>query len=332
MKKNRSRLLTALTVGLLLVGCMEARAGGVIKLGVVTKPGSAQNVCAEKFKELVESRSDYEVKIFHSASLGTETEILQQIQMNSVQMGVITSGPFDVFVPEARVIDYPFLFANSAEADQVLDGPAGQTLLKALERARFKGLAFSENGFRHLTNNVRPVHTVDDVKGLKIRVMESILHKELWRVLGANPTPMGWPIYTELQQGTIDAQENPLWVIWNYKIYEVQKYMSLTGHVYSPHIDVASLDWFNSLSDKDQAMIAQAMKDAAAYQRKWNRDNESNFLAQVKAAGMVVDESPDLASFRAKVATLKDLDIYKDPKVQEMLKLFQDAVATIRGK
>lgn len=332
MKKNRSWLLTALTVGLLFMGCLEAHAGGVIKLGVVTKPGSAQNVCAEKFKELVESRSDYEVKIFHSASLGTETEILQQIQMNSVQMGVITSGPFDVFVPEARVIDYPFLFANSAEADQVLDGPAGQALLKALERARFKGLAFSENGFRHLTNNVRPVHTVDDVRGLKIRVMESILHKELWRVLGANPTPMGWPIYTELQQGTIDAQENPLWVIWNYKIYEVQKYMSLTGHVYSSHIDVASLDWFNSLSEKDQAMIAQAMKDAAAYQRKWNRDNEANFLAQVKTAGMVVDESPDLASFRAKVAILKDLEIYKDPKVQDMLTLFQDAVAKIRGK
>ncbi|WP_448384641.1 TRAP transporter substrate-binding protein [Desulfosoma sp.] len=332
MRKHGARLLAALAVSLLFVWGGDAHAGGVIKLGVVTKPGSAQNVCAEKFKELVESRSDYEVKIFHSASLGTETEILQQIQMNSVQMGVITSGPFDVFVPEARVIDYPFLFANSAEADQVLDGPAGQALLKALERARFKGLAYSENGFRHLTNNVRPVHTVDDVKGLKIRVMESILHKELWRVLGANPTPMGWPIYTELQQGTIDAQENPLWVIWNYKLFEVQKYMSLTGHVYSAHIDVASLDWFNGLPAKDQDMIVQAMKEAAAYQRKWNRDNEADFLAKAKAAGMIVDEAPDLASFRAKAAVLKDLDIYKDPKVQDMLTLFLDAVAKIRGK
>jgi tripartite ATP-independent transporter DctP family solute receptor len=331
MKNHGARLLAALTVSLLLVWGADVLAGGVIKLGVVTKPGSAQNVCAEKFKELVESRSDYEVKIFHSASLGTETEILQQIQMNSVQMGVITSGPFDVFVPEARVIDYPFLFANSTEADQVLDGPAGQALLKALERARFKGLAYSENGFRHLTNNVRPVHTVDDVKGLKIRVMESILHKELWRVLGANPTPMGWPIYTELQQGTIDAQENPLWVIWNYKLFEVQKYMSLTGHVYSAHIDVASLDWFKSLSAKDQEMIVQAMKEAAAYQRKWNRDNEADFLAKAKAAGMIVDEAPDLASFRAKAAVLKDLDIYKDPKVQDMLTLFLNAVAKIRG-
>lgn len=332
MVKGRAGVFALFATALFFLMSPVTWAGGVIKLGVVTKPGSAQNVCAEKFKELVEARSDYEVKIFHSASLGTETEILQQIQMNSVQMGVITSGPFDVFVPEARVIDYPFLFANAKEADAVLDGPAGQALLKALERARFKGLAFSENGFRHLTNNVRPVHRVDDVKGLKIRVMESILHKELWRVLGANPTPMGWPIYTELQQGTIDAQENPLWVIWNYKLFEVQKYLSLTGHVYSAHIDVASLDWYNSLSTKDQEMILQAIKDAAAYQRQWNRDNEAQFLAKAKEAGMIVNETPDLESFRAKAAVLKDLEIYKDPKVQGMLQLFLDAVGTIRGK
>ncbi len=332
MMGKRAGVTAFFVAAFFLTAACRVWAGGVIKLGVVTKPGSAQNVCAEKFKELLESRSDFEVKIFHSASLGTETEILQQIQMNSVQMGVITSGPFDVFVPEARVIDYPFLFANSREADMVLDGPAGQALLKALERARFKGISFSENGFRHLTNNVRPVHRVDDVKGLKIRVMESILHKELWRVLGANPTPMGWPIYTELQQGTIDAQENPLWVIWNYKIFEVQKYMTLTGHVYSAHIDVANLEWFNALSPKDQDMIVQAMKEAAAYQRQWNRDNEADFLAKVKAAGMVVDESPDLESFRAKAAVLKDLEIYKDPKVQNMLQVFLDAVAEVRGK
>lgn len=332
MTRRQARVVAFLVAAFVVMTSTHLWAGGVIKLGVVTKPGSAQNVCAEKFKELVEARSDYEVKIFHSASLGTETEILQQIQMNSVQMGVITSGPFDVFVPEARVIDYPFLFATSREADAVLDGPAGQALLKALERARFKGLAFSENGFRHLTNNVRPVHGVDDVKGLKIRVMESILHKELWRVLGANPTPMGWPIYTELQQGTIDAQENPLWVIWNYKLYEVQKYMTLTGHVYSAHIDVANLEWFNALPAQDQDMIAQAMKDAAVFQRQWNRDNEADFLAKIKAAGMTVDEAPDLASFRAKAAALKDLDIYKDPKVQDMLQLFLDAVAKIRGQ
>lgn len=324
------RLLTGLAVVLVVLYATTVFAKQTIKLGVVTKPGSAQNVCAEKFKELLESRSDYKVKIYHSASLGTETQILQQIQMNTVQMGVITAGPFDVFVPEVRVIGYPFLFANFEEVDAVLDGPAGKELLKRIEKAHFKGLAYSENGFRHLTNNIRPVHTVADVKGLKIRVMESVLHKELWRLLGANPTPMGWPIYTELQQGTIDAQENPLWVIWTYKLFEVQKYLTLTGHVYSAHIDVANLDWFNGLPAADQVLIQRCMQEAAEYQRKWNRDNEAGFLANLKEAGMQVDEKPDLASFRKKAAGIKDLDIFASEDVRSMLDQFQAAVNATR--
>ncbi len=299
----------------------------IIKLGVVTKPGSAQNVCAEKFKELLESRSPkYEVKIYHSASLGTETEILQQIQLNTVQMGIITSGPFDVFLPEARVIDYPFLFSNYNQVDAVLDGKPGKILLKRLERVGFKGLAFSENGFRHLTNNKHPVHSAKDVKGLKIRVMESVLHKELWRLLGANPTPMGWPIYTELQQGTIDAQENPLWVIWTYKLYEVQKYLTLTHHVYSAHIDVANLKWFNGLPKEDQKLIQQCMLEAAHFQRNWNRNNEANFLKKLKEAGMIVDENPDLDSFRQKVKDIQKLDIFQVKEVKELLPVFLKAV------
>ncbi|MGC8719229.1 MAG: TRAP transporter substrate-binding protein [Thermodesulforhabdaceae bacterium] len=294
-----------------------------IKLGVVTKPGSAQNVCAEKFKELLESKSNkYTVTIYHSASLGTETEILQQVQLGSVHMAIITSGPFDVFVPEVRVVDYPFLFESYEQVDAVLDGPPGQEILKRLEKAGFKGLAFSENGFRHLTNSKRPVHSVKDVEGLKIRVMESVIHKELWRLLGANPTPMGWPIYTELQQGTIDGQENPLSVIWNYKLYEVQKYLSLTKHVYSSHIDIASLKWFQSLPPEDQKLIRETMIEAAHYQRKWNRENEATFLKNLKEAGMIVDENPDIQSFREKAKEIRNLNIFQVKEVQEVLPLF----------
>lgn len=310
-----------------LCGMEPAWAGEEIKLGVVTKPGSAQNICAEKFKELLEARSDaYEVKIYHSASIGSETEILQQIQMNTVQMGIITSGPFDVFLPEVRVIDYPFLFENYEQADRILDGPPGQELLSRLEKVGFKGLAFSENGFRDLTNNKRPVHTVKDVEGLKIRVMESVLHKELWRMLGANPTPMGWPVYTELQQGTIDAQENPLSVIWTYKLFEVQKYMTLTGHVYSSHINVANLKWFQGLPAADQELIRKCAQEAAQYQRKWNRDNVADFLAKLKEAGMQVEEHPDLPSFRSKVSDIRKLDIFQGKETQELLEKFLKAV------
>ncbi len=324
--------LFALMLGILLFTA-HAWAVSTIKLGLVTKPGSAQNVCAEKFKELLESRTDaYEVQIYHSASLGTETQILQQIQMNTVQMGVITAGPFDVFVPEVRVIGFPFLFQDVEEVDRALDGPPGQELLKRLEKARFKGLAFSENGFRHLTNNKRPVHRVEDLAGLKIRVMESLLDKELWRLLGANPTPMGWPIYTELQQGTIDAQENPLWVIWTYKLFEVQKYLTLTGHVYSAHIDVASLEWYNSLPDEDRELVRRCMVEAAQYQRRWNRENEADFLTKLKEAGMEVDEDPDLASFRQKAAGIRKLDVFRSEAVLELLDRFEDSLKAFRGQ
>jgi tripartite ATP-independent transporter DctP family solute receptor len=300
-------------------------AGAVeIKLGVVTTPGSAQHVTAVKFKELVEARSGgkHSVKIFHSGSLGSETEILQQVQMGAIETAIITLGPFDVFVPEVKVVNFPFLFDGHEEADRVLDGPLGREVLDSLERAGFKGLAFSENGFRNLTNDVRPVGSAADVDGLKIRVMESTLHKELWKTLGANPTPMAWPIYTELAQGAIDGQENPLWVMWVYKLHEVQKYLTLTRHVYSAHIDVAGLKWFESLPLETRRLLENSMREAAQHQRAWNRANNSDFLKKLKTSGMSVIENPDLDSFKKKAMRLKEMDIYADPRVKGLLEKF----------
>lgn len=317
MKKGIIWLLVAAC----LFWCGSAWAVMNIKLAVVTKPGSAQNVAADKFKELIEHRSKGEirVKIFHSASLGNETEILQQVQMNSVQMAIVTGGPFDTFDPMARVINYPFLFKDYEQVDRVLDGPLGAELLKSLESSGFKGLCFSENGFRNLTNNKRPVKTADDLKGLKIRVMNSAIHKAIWQSLGANPTPMPWPIYTELEQGVIDGQENPLWVMEVYKFYEIQKYMTLTRHVYSYHIDVASLIWWKTLDAKTRDMIQKAMFDAATYQRKDNRSKNAARLKLLKEKGMQVEENPDIQSFRSKVADIQKMDLYGNPKVQALL-------------
>ncbi len=292
-----------------------------IKLGVVTKPGSAQNIVAGKFKELIEQRSkgDIKVQVFHSASLGNETEILQQIQMNTIQMGIITGGPFDTFDPIVRVINYPFLFKDNAQADKILDGPLGAEILKSLESSSLKGLCFSENGFRNLTNSKRPVKTPEDIKGLKIRVMASALHKTVWQALGANPTPMPWPIYTELEQGVIDGQENPLWVMEVYKFYEIQKYMTLSRHVYSPHIDVASLNWWKTLDTKTQELIQKAIYEAAVFQRKDNRDKNAERLRLLKEKGMIVEEHPDINAFRSKVVEMKDMELFKNPKVQALL-------------
>jgi tripartite ATP-independent transporter DctP family solute receptor len=305
----------------------NATAAMTIKLGVVTKPGSNQNIVADKFKELIEQRSKGEisVKIYHSASIGNETEILQQVQLNQVQMAIITGGPFDTFDPIVRVINYPFLFKNNRQADTILDGPLGAEILKSLEKSGFKGLCFSENGFRNLTNSKRPVKSPQDVRGLKIRVMASALHKAIWQSLGANPTPMPWPIYTELEQGVIDGQENPLWVMEVYKFYEIQKHMTLTRHVYSPHIDVASLTWWNTLEAGTRDLVQRCIYEAAVYQRKDNRSKNAERLALLKEKGMVVEENPDLAAFRAKVAGLKDMALYQDPKVKDLLLRFLEA-------
>ncbi|CAB5129351.1 TRAP-type C4-dicarboxylate transport system, periplasmic component [Olavius algarvensis associated proteobacterium Delta 3] len=318
MRKALSALLPLL---LITVMAIEASAGIHIKLGVVTKPGSAQNIVADKFKELIESRSNgnVTVKIFHSKSIGNETEILQQIQMNTIQMGIITGGPFDTFDPIVRVINYPFLFKDHAQADAILDGALGAEILKSLERAGFKGLCFSENGFRNLTNNRRAVKRPEDVEGLKIRVMASAMHKTIWQQLGANPTPMPWPIYTELEQGVIDGQENPLWVMEVYKFYEIQDHMTLTRHVYSPHIDVASLLWWNTLDPATHELIRSTIYEAAVYQRKLNREKNSARLAFLKDQGMRVVETPEINAFRAKVAGIKDTDIYQDPRVRDLL-------------
>ena len=309
--------------------CLLLLAGGVasadarlaIKLGVVTKPGSAQNIVAEKFKELIEVRSAgaIDVRIYHSKSIGNETEILQQIQMNTVQMGIITAGPFDTFDPIVRVVNYPFLFRDYEQADTILDGPLGREVLQSLQGSGFKGLCFSENGFRNLTNDRRPVRTPADVEGLKIRVMSSALHKAIWQRLGANPTPMPWPIYTELEQGVIDGQENPLWVMVEYKLYEIQKYMTLTRHVYSPHIGVASLAWWTTLAPSTQKQLADTLCEAAKFQRRQNREKNADRLAFLREQGMQIEQSPDTGAFRARVAGLQDMEIYQNPRVKDLL-------------
>ncbi len=324
------KIFTVLMLAVLTaVSFSDAAAGSLeIKLGVVTKPGSAQNIVAETFKELIEAQTDrsIQVRIYHSKSIGNETEILQQVQMNTIQMAIVTGGPFDTFDPIVRVINYPFLFKDHRQADEILDGPLGEEILKSLETSGFKGLCFSENGFRNLTNSKRAVRRPEDIRGLKIRVMSSALHKAIWQALGANPTPMPWPIYTELEQGVIDGQENPLWVMEVYKLYEIQKYMTLTRHVYSPHISVASLLWWKKLDDKTRDLIMQNIRRAAVSQRRDNRLKNDDRLKFLKEKGMQVVENPDVEVFRAKVENLKNMALYHDPRVRALLVRMMEAV------
>ena len=302
---------------------------GAIRLAVVTKPGSAQNVCAEAFAQVLEhsSQGRLNVKLFHSGSMGDESQILYKLRQGQVDMCVVTAGAFDLIAPQVRAVEFPFLFENYAQVDRVLQGKAGRRLLGSLEETGFKGLAFAENGFRNLTNNRRAVNEAIDVKDLLIRVMESKLQTCLWRKLGAVPVPHPWPITELLASGRVDGQENPLGVIWHYRLDKVQKHLSLTRHMYSAHICAANPIWFHALSPFDQRIVAMSMERAAKYQREHNRGKVAFYLTQLKKAGMQVVEAPNRASFKAKISDLSATPLFDNPRVIQMLNMFKKALS-----
>ncbi len=280
----------------------------VYRLGHVVNEKDGFHVAAVKFKELVEKRSNGRIKIqiYPNAQLGDERTLLEGLQMGSVDFAVITSGPISNFAPKFAVVDMPFLFKDAKTAYRVLDGPIGKDLLKELEKANLKGLAFAERGFRNLTNNKRPIHKPFDVKGLKIRVMQNPVYVDTFRALGANAVPMAWgDCLTALQQGTIDGQENPVNVIYAFKIYETQKYLAMTRHTYAPAVIMMGLNLWKQFSPSDQKLLLKCAQEAAEYERAWDNGQEAKQLDFIKAHGMTVTY-PDLKAFRTAVKPVYD--------------------------
>ncbi|MFH1034267.1 MAG: DctP family TRAP transporter solute-binding subunit [Pseudomonadota bacterium] len=321
------RRLLLLTLALSLLLAAPAWCVG-LTLGVGTKPGSSQNLLAERFAQLLAERSQgrLKVEILHSGAAGNESQVARHVLDGQMQLAVLTAGVLDGLAPEVRALEYPFLFADYSQVDRVLQGPAGQMLLEALARAGFKGLAYGENGFRHLTNNLRPVRAVGDVAGLRVRVMNSEMAQALWGLLGASPLAHPFPINDLLARGEVDGQENPLWVIKVYELNKLQKHLSLTAHVYSAHLCLANLAWFDRLPPADQALVSQCMDQAATEQRARNRSGEASILAELKAAGMQVEEHPDRASFMARAAALEQSPLLSAPGAKATLLSFRQAL------
>ncbi|NPU84051.1 MAG: DctP family TRAP transporter solute-binding subunit [Syntrophaceae bacterium] len=279
-----------------------------IKFAHVVNEKDAFQVAAVKFKELVESRSQgaLTVNIFPNAKLGDERTLLERMKMGIVDAGIITSGPIINFVPSFGVIDLPFLFRDPKHAYKVLDGSIGQKLMADLESQGWKGLAFGERGFRNLTNSKHPVNTPKDINGLKIRVMQNPVYVDSFKALGANAVPMAWTeVLTALQQGTVDGQENPLNVIMAFKLYETQKYLSITRHAYAPAPIIMSMSTWKKLTPAQQGIVKKAAQEAAEYERAWDNRMEAGWLKELKAKGMVV-ATPDLKLFRKAVKPVYD--------------------------
>jgi tripartite ATP-independent transporter DctP family solute receptor len=202
-----------------------------------------------------------------------------------------------------RILDIPFLFRDKAHARAVLDGPIGQAMLKEFESKGFKALAWSENGVRHMTNSKRQVNGPDDLKGLKMRTMENPVHVAAYKGFGIITTPMAFPeVFTALQQGVVDGQENPLSVIMAAKFEQVQKYMTLTGHVYSPAIYLMNKAAFDKLSAADKQAFLDAAKIASAAQRARVDQDDAQGVAYLRSKGMTVIENVNKEAFVARLA------------------------------
>jgi len=263
----------------------------ILKLGHAVAPEHPYHLGAVRYSDLVAQRTKNKVKIdvYPSTQLGNERDMVEGLQLGTIDLVVTSTGPLGGFVPRMFVVDLPFLFRDRAHAYQVLDGPIGRELLNAFSAKGMKGLAFWENGFRQITNSVRPIEKPEDLKGIKIRTMENKVHLSAFRAFGASPTPMAWSeVYTALQQKTIDAQENPIAIIYFQKISEVQKHLALTGHFYSPTPLLMSLKAFNNLSQNIQKIMLDAAMECATFERNLLRDNEAKQLAEIKAKGMQV--------------------------------------------
>lgn len=279
---------------IIMLSFLPAQAKTTLKLATVTPDHHAYTRGAQEFARLVEEGTggDVVIKVYGGGQLGKgERELLEGLQLGTIDLAVTATGPVSNFNEDMGVVDLPFLFTSNEQVDKVLDGPIGRSLLDGLEKADIKGLAFFENGFRNFTDSKRPLTKPEDFQGLKFRTMENPVHLASVRQLGAQAVPMSWgEVYTSLQTGVIDGQENPVAIIYAFKLSEVQKYLSMTGHFYSPAPLSMSLKKFKALKPEYQQVVLDAALQAAAYERNLIRDNEAKQLAALKEQGMVVSE------------------------------------------
>jgi tripartite ATP-independent transporter DctP family solute receptor len=307
---TRSTSVFASTVaGFLLAS--SAFAATEIKLGWTTSDSEVDPyaIAAHYFAEELENAApgEFNVLFFPNHQLGNDTAMLEGLQFGTMHAGVITGTQVGQLETAFQLNDLPFLYANSAQAHEVLDGEVGQELLKRLEAQGIMGLGFAEAGFRHTINNLRPVAKPDDFKGIKLRVQPSDLFIDSFRAIGANPTPMAWSdVFTAVQQGTVDGLEIPLAVIFANKYPEVTDYLSLTSHTYNALALLMSKDVFDGLSEELQDAVRDAAKRAIERQRATVAANEKDILQKIKDAGMKVNEIEDVEAFRAKVANVYD--------------------------
>jgi tripartite ATP-independent transporter DctP family solute receptor len=305
----------------------------IIKWGHLTDPGNPINLGVVRFAELVEKKSGGKMKIreFGSSQLGNEMQ----------QQGAIRGGTQDIFtgsltsltglVKDFGILDLPFTFKTVDSANAVMDGPFGELLLKRLAEKDIIGLAYWDlGGFRSVTNSKRPINKLEDFNGLKLRVIGNPVYLETFKVLGANPVPMSFAeVYQALESKAIDGQENPVSVIRSAKIFEVQKYLSLTNHTYTINLVQVGKKFWDSLSPDEQRIMREAAAESLPYQRQMGADQARSAIADLKAAGMQVNEVAPAEMERMRAATKPVADKFLPQYDPEVVRVYQAEVAKI---
>ncbi len=264
-----------------------------IKFAFVQQMDNHWGAGAQKFAEVVSQKSDGKIKInlFGGGVLGGDIQTISSVNGGTVEMAMMGAGVLVGLIKEYVLFDLPFLFKDAREADTILDGPLGKQLMDRLPEKGLVGLSYWEHGFRSLTNNRRPVAKWEDVEGLKIRVIQAPLYIDMFNALGASAVPMPLPeLYTALETGAVDGQENPLVSINSSKFHEVQEHLSTTRHVYNPLLVFFSKKVWDQLSADEQQLLMEAADEVKSYQRQVSRDMEAEVLDTLKSEGMTVTE------------------------------------------
>jgi TRAP-type transport system periplasmic protein len=295
----------------------------VMRLANATPDDRSLSKALYLFEERLEEETDgsIDVEVYTNSVIGGDREVFEGMQLNTIQGASMSTGPIAQFADSFNVFELPFLFANEEEAYEVLDGDVGDRLLDELNEQNVIGLNYWENGFRMLSNNVREIKTVDDVKGLDVRTLENEWHMELWSELGANPTPMNYgELYIGLEQGTVDAQENPVGNVVNSHFYEVQDHLTVTNHIYNASPFMVSKPFWESLTKEEQAAIKKVSDEVQQEQRKMNQQEVEDSFAIVKEKGMKVTELSEEELERFREATSQVRERYIDKYGDEWLK------------
>ena len=290
------------------VGPIPARAqtSKSLKLGYILSTDSQLGAGGTIFADEIAKRTQgrYRIEQYPNSALGGELEMLKAVQLGTVDLAFITGAPLPNLMPDIGVFNIPFLFRDVAHAHAVLDGPIGQSYLAKFREKGLIALAWGENGMRHITNSKHEIRSPEDLKGLKLRLPQSDVMLAGFKALGADVKPLAFPqLYGALQSGQFDGQENPIATIQSSKFNQVQKYLTLTGHVYDPAILFMSIDVFDELSDDDNRSFKAAAKLAGDASRQFAAAAEAKGVTELAQAGMQVIKDVDRSKFAAEMAS-----------------------------